>query len=661
MGRIVPESELPSELTAASSVEAAYPDALERCREALRRGLPVLVECDRELAPVFARVLGARLEADGRRPVAVETVAALREAVRQPGGGRVLFLPHLDLLTTPKGTLAPEAREVVPLLYENADTPWIGFTDPGSRLPRAAADLFARREVLLGVARDRLARLVTRDEARHLGGLDPLDLGRRVSGVNAVRLRRLLAAIAGDARPLAALREATLGGLTVPDVDLDADIGGYAGVKERLRRDLLDVAARRAAAADLDEARRIEELLPRGLILWGPPGTGKSTFARAVARAMEAALATIPGPELRARWAEEGEETLRRTFVRAREAAPAVILVEGLDAFSPRRGAEPGAVEPSMQSALLAEIDALRREEHVLVIATSSVVEAVDPALLRPGRFELDLFVGLPDASDRRAILELLSRRFGLELAGAALDYAVERSGDPVLAGGAPMSGDHLQAMARALARGRLREGTVGPTASAQVEQVITEIVGRAGLAGEEAELHAVHEAGHALVALILGRRVDRLGLAGDLGGAIAGSAAAAIRRGSVSQAWLQDSVCILLAGREAEDELLGDLSGLGARDLARASALARTMCWELGMGPSLFPDGSGESIRAGVDFAVRDLLKIEQERSRQLLEEQREALVALTRALVTREVLDGAALAELVKFEEPAPPTPEG
>src|SRR5687768_16444550 len=114
----IPDSELPETLTVEASVEAAYPAELERCREALRRGLPVLVECDKELAPVFARVLRGRLEADGHEVTAVDGLVDLREALRRPGDRRIVFLPHLDLLTTGAGGLAPEAREVIPLLYE---------------------------------------------------------------------------------------------------------------------------------------------------------------------------------------------------------------------------------------------------------------------------------------------------------------------------------------------------------------------------------------------------------------------------------------------------------------------------------------------------------------------------------------------------------------
>jgi cell division protease FtsH len=465
--------------------------------------------------------------------------------------------------------------------------------------------------------------------------------------VNAARLRRLLGAVAAsDAPPEGVLREATLGGLPLAAVDLDADIGGYAAVKQRLRRGLLDVLRARDAAASAEEVERIERLIPHGVVLWGPPGTGKSLFARAVATSLGAALVTVPGVELRALPAVEAAERLRSAFLRARQAAPAVVLVEGLDAIAPRR-ADAGA--PSVLETLLAEMDALRPEAMVFVIATTAVMDSVDPALLRSGRFELDAFVGPPDAADRRAILEVHARRLGIELAPAALDFAVERTGDPLLAGGTPMTGDHLEAVARGLARDRLGDGGTGPVESAAVERVLTELLGRADLSPGEAETFAVHESGHALAAMILGQRVDRLVLGGDLGGAIATAAQAAVRRGTIGQGALTDAICVLLAGREAEDELGGEVSAVGARDLALAAQLARTAVGELGMGPALLPPGGG-----GVDAAARDFLHLQQERARQLLEEQRDALVALSQALLRREVLDREVLAALVKFEEP-------
>ena len=262
MSARIPEQELPVELSAFAAVEAAYPAELGRVCEALQRGLAVLVEADKELTPFFYKCLRDRLKREGKQflyldgrtaqepppgmpaPGLMTTlIAQLRDAVRGAVRERIVVLPHLDLLTTSGGGLTTEAREVIPLLYENPEMVWVGFKDPSFPVPRVIENLFPHRESILGVGRERLRYLVTQRESRKFGrGLQPYALYSHVSGVNAVRLRRLLGAITGedypsDPRPAyAQLRSATLSGsLRVPDVDLQRDIGGYVKVKERLQ------------------------------------------------------------------------------------------------------------------------------------------------------------------------------------------------------------------------------------------------------------------------------------------------------------------------------------------------------------------------------------------------------------------------------------------
>src|SRR5207248_8885150 len=180
-------------------------------------------------------------------------IAQLREAVRGAIERRVVVLPHLDLLTTSQGGLTAEAREVIPLLYENPELVWLGFKDPSFPLPKVIENLFPHRVSLLGIPRNRLRHLVTRKESRKFSrDFNPWALYKHVSGVNAVRLRKLLATLEGEdypSNPQSAyrqLRQATLGGsLEVPSVSLDRDIGGYARVKERLRSDILDMQVRK--------------------------------------------------------------------------------------------------------------------------------------------------------------------------------------------------------------------------------------------------------------------------------------------------------------------------------------------------------------------------------------------------------------------------------
>src|SRR5262249_7237966 len=233
-----------------------------------------------------------------------------------------------------------------PLLYENPELVWLGFKDPSFAVPAVIENLFPHRISLLGIARSRLRHLVTQAEARKFGRqFNPWALYKHVSGVNAVRLRKLLATLDGEAYPANArhaygqLRQATLGGtLEVPDLDLDADIGGYARVKKRLRAEILDVLAYKEAVTDAAEITALEELIPKGLIFWGPPGTGKTLFAKAMAAAIGAAITVVSGPELKSKWVGETEERLRQIFHRARQSPPAIIVFAELDSFASHRG-----------------------------------------------------------------------------------------------------------------------------------------------------------------------------------------------------------------------------------------------------------------------------------------------------------------------------------
>src|SRR3954452_6970265 len=206
------ERDLPQELTAEGAVEAAYTTELAEVASKLQRGLPALVECDKDLAAFLYLNVRNRLRAvnlrclylDGRPrqeeqagaiPIGMvgTMIAQLREAVRGPVERRIVVLPHLDLLTTSQGGLTAEAREVIPLLYENPELVWLGFKDPSFPLPRVIESLFPHRISLLGISRNRLRYLITQRESRKFGReFNPWGLYKYVSGINAVRLRKLL-------------------------------------------------------------------------------------------------------------------------------------------------------------------------------------------------------------------------------------------------------------------------------------------------------------------------------------------------------------------------------------------------------------------------------------------------------------------------------------
>lgn len=695
MSVTIPEERLPVEIDPYAAVEAAYPGELTRTHEALRRGLPVLIECDKELTPFFFKCLRDRLRRGNLRSIYLDgrpsanqagnqppmgligtMIGQLREAVRGAVDQRVVVLPHLDLLTTSSGGLTGEAREVISLLYENPNLLWLGFKDPSFILPRVIENLFPHHESIIGIGRDRLVHLVTQRESRKFGrGFNPYTLYKYVSGVNVVRLRRLLSSLTGEDYPsdpepaLAQLRSATLAGdLSLPNIDLHRDVGGYSKVKDRLQAEILDILARKEILDDPKQVQKIESLIPRGMIFFGPPGTGKTLFAKAMASSLGAAVTVVSGPELKSRWVGESEERIRQIFVRARESAPAVIIFDELDSFASARGTYTGSgVEHSMVNQLLTEMDGFRKDELVFVVGTTNFVESLDPALLRPGRFEFQLDIPFPGASDRRAIFDIYNGKLGLQMSERALDYVVRRTDDPVEGTGGRYTGDHILALCRATARRRLRENFTGPTEIPDIEDVLTRYLDRPELTSAEEVVVATHEAGHAVCALHCENSppIDRISIRGDIGGTLGFVRYAdPAHRYVVTQAQLRDSICVLFGGREAEEMLLEDLSIGSAGDLDRATSIARALVEQYGMGGNEVgafryrherrgeAEALSEASRSAIERNIKQILDTERTRARTILAENQAVVVALRDLLIERKALDREGLNDLLQRE---------
>jgi len=699
MSIIINESDLPQQLTPEQAVEAAYAEALADTASDLQRGLPVLLECEKDVAPFLFMNIRSRLRLhdirclylDGRpsgdeppgamaQGLVGTMIAQLRDAVRGAVERRVVVLPHLDLLTTSQGGLTAEAREVIPLLYENPELVWLGFKDPSFPLPQVIENLFPKRYSLLGIPRPRLQQLVTQQEARKFGReFNPWNLYKYVSGMNAVRLRKLLSTLEGEDYPsdprhaYQQIRQATAGGkLEVPQVDLEDEIGGYAKVKKRLKQEILDVLAFKDGKTNPEEIAKLEGLIPKGMIFWGPPGTGKTLFAKAMATAIGAAITIVSGPELKSRWVGESEENLRQIFHRARQSAPAIIVFDELDSFAAARGTYTGSgVEHSMVNQMLTEMDGFNSEELVFVVGTTNFVEILDPALLRPGRFEFHLHIPHPDADDRREIIKIYDRKMSLEMTDEAIEFTVKRTGDYVEGAtvGTRYSGDHINALCRALARNRPRTDKQGTTEPDDVNQVLTEWVERPEMTLSEQKVVAIHESGHAICSLFCPNSppIDRISIRADMAGALG-----FVRyqdpshKYVVTQNTLLDDICVLMGGREAERLLLDDLSIGASGDLYRATEIARALVEEFGLGgdevgigqcqtkgrPDMIQQYSHQQLEA-IDRRVREILEEQRERSANILAENRPLVEALRDLLLDKKVIDAKTLGELVKKDD--------
>jgi cell division protease FtsH len=695
MSVLVRENELPEELTPEGAVEAAYAAELAEVASKLLRGLPALIECDKDLAPYAFVNVRNRLKASGLRCVYLDgrpkqeektgavqqgliggMIAQLRDAVRGAVERGVVVLPHLDLLTTGQTGLTSEAREVIPLLYENPEIVWLGFKDPSFALPRVIENLFPYRVSLVGIRLERLRHLVTRRESRKFGrDFNPRALYKYVSGINAVRLRKLLSTLEGEdypAKPSSAyrqLRQATLGAtMEVPNISLADDIGGYSRVKERLNAEILDVLAQKDLLTSEDELRATEELIPKGMIFWGPPGTGKTLFAKAMASEIGAAITVVSGPELKSKWVGESEDNLRQIFHRARQSAPAIIVFDELDSFASARGTYTGSgVEHSMVNQLLTEMDGFHREEMVFVVGTTNFVEALDPALLRPGRFEFHLHIPYPDEDARREILRIYDRKMRLQMTEETLEHAVRRTDFvvPGAAAGTLFTGDHLNALCRAIARRRLRAERTDETTPDDVEQALTEWVDKQKLSSAQERVVATHEAGHAVLALAFDRPIVRIALTDDVVGALGyvRHSENSDERKVQTRAQMLEEICICLGGREAEMLLLGDLYDGATQDLHQATLIARYMVEVLGLGgeeigpvryraldnkPYRQPDLSPAQ-QEQLDRRVRAIIEEQRERAAKMLGERRAMIEALRDILVEKKVIEAKALRSIV------------
>lgn len=695
----VKEAELPVELNEFQSVESAYPNEIADVYDSIRRKLPVMVECDKEMTPYFFRAIRERLRHDeiqcayldgrpdpnqqqqqGMMPQGLigTMITQLREIVRNSTEEVVVVLPHLDLLTTSTGGLTAEAKEVIPLLYENPRLIWLGFKDPSFLLPKVIDNLFPTKVSIIGIPRDRLKFLVTQKEAKKFGKeFNPYALYKFVSGVNSVRLRRVLSSIEGedyptDAEPaFAQVRASTIASdMQIPNVDMFKDIGGYKKTKDRMKSEIIDLIAKKDGTDNEERVKQIEGLIPRGIIFWGPPGTGKTFFAKAMATALGAAVQIVSGPELKSRWVGESEERIRQIFNKARQSAPSIIVFDELDAFASARGTYTGSgVEHSMVNQLLTEMDGFRKDELVFVVGTTNFVEILDPALLRPGRFEFHLEIPYPNLKDRKAIFNIYDKKFELDMSERALSYAVKRTGDLVEGTQTRYSGDHIQALCRSLARMRLRNQIEGQVEIEDIERAINQYLDRPELNKEERMVVATHEAGHAVVALNCENSppIERISIQGDLGGALG-----YVRYDNPANKYVQtrnqmlDTICTLFGGRESEDLLLKDVSIGAGGDLHHATEIARAMVEELGLGGESLPlqrfaddhckHGApplSEATKASLDKATEMILNEQRERAQKILKREKKTVVALRDLLLEKKVLDKQSFSHLLKKKE--------
>ncbi len=424
----------------------------------------------------------------------------------------------------------------------------------------------------------------------------------------------------------------------------------------------------------LKEPQKFQKLggrIPKGVLLMGPPGTGKTLLARAVAGEANVPFFSISGSDFVEMFVGVGASRVRDLFEQGKKNAPCIIFIDEIDAVGRHRGAGLGGGHDEREQTLnqlLVEMDGFESNEGVILMAATNRPDVLDPALLRPGRFDRRVIVNRPDVRGREGILVVHTRKIPL-----ADDV------DPsVLARGtAGFSGADLANLVNeaALSAARLNQKAVKMADFEYAKDKVMMGSERRSMVISEAEkrVTAVHEAGHALLAVILPHadpihkvtiipRGMALGLTQQL---------PTDEKHNYSRDYLMDQIAILLGGRLAEEICLGNITTGAGNDIERASDLARKMVCEWGMSDVMGPLAFGkkeEQIFLGreiaqhqdysedtavmIDKEVRGMVQAAHDKAKAILVEHKDALLKMADELLTREVLDGDQVRRIVAGE---------
>ena len=431
----------------------------------------------------------------------------------------------------------------------------------------------------------------------------------------------------------------------------------------------------------LKEPQKFQKLggrIPKGVLLMGPPGTGKTLLARAVAGEANVPFFSISGSDFVEMFVGVGASRVRDLFEQGKKNAPCIVFIDEIDAVGRHRGAGLGGGHDEREQTLnqlLVEMDGFESNEGVILVAATNRPDVLDPALLRPGRFDRRIVVNRPDVKGREGILAVHTRKIPM-----ADDVEIS-----VLArGSAGFSGADLANLVNeaALNAARFNQKVVRMYDFEYAKDKVLMGAERRSMIITDAEkrVTAIHEAGHALVAVLLPDadpihkvtiipRGMALGLTQQL---------PTDEKHNYSRDYLNTQIAILLGGRIAEEVTMNSLTTGAGNDLERATELARRMVCEWGMsdamGPLTFGKKEeqiflGREIAQHQDYSEDTALKIDHEvkrfvteayrRSHELLSEQKETLVRMADALLAREVLDGEQVRRLaagLPLEDPQP-----
>ena len=432
----------------------------------------------------------------------------------------------------------------------------------------------------------------------------------------------------------------------------------------------------------LKDPKKFQKLggkIPKGILMVGPPGTGKTLLAKAIAGEADASFFSISGSDFVEMFVGVGASRVRDMFEQARKSTPCLVFIDEIDAVGRSRGHGLGGGNDEREqtlNALLVEMDGFDTQDGIIIIAATNRPDVLDPALLRPGRFDRQLTVNLPDIRGREEILKVHAKKVKLS---KAADLSVIARGTPGFSG-AELANLLNEA---ALLAARTNKKSIGMIELEEARDKVRWGRERRSLAmtDEDKKITAWHEAGHAIINVLLDKchplhKVTIIPRGQALGATMSLPKEDVLNRQSQE---MRDTIAMTMGGRIAEEIVTGDISTGAAGDIQQATNMARAMVTQWGMseklGMVLYGEGDeyvflGKELAQGktyseqtaqeIDVEVRRLVDEGYKRARQLIEKNQDKLELIANALLEYETLDGKQVEDIVltgKFNPPKPP----
>ncbi|MGH9224558.1 MAG: ATP-dependent zinc metalloprotease FtsH [Acidimicrobiales bacterium] len=438
------------------------------------------------------------------------------------------------------------------------------------------------------------------------------------------------------------------------------DVAGYSGVKQEIK-EVVEFLKQPG------KFREIGARIPKGVLLVGPPGTGKTLIARAVAGEAGVPFMSITGSDFMEMFVGVGAARVRDLFQTARKQAPCIIFVDEIDSIGRKRGAGLGGGHDEREQTLnqmLSEMDGFETTEGIVMMAATNRPDILDPALLRPGRFDRQIVVPLPDLDERLAILKVHCKDKKI---AKDVDLTVAARGTPGMSG-ADLANLVNEAALFAVRRGA-QEVHMEDFEDARDRVLMGQRRESMVLSDKEKEIIAYHEGGHAVLAYALefADPVHKVTILPS-GMALGVTQQLPIEERHIYQRnYIEDSLVVRLGGRIAEELVYGVISTGANNDLVGCTELARKMVREWGMSDRVGPmawgsqgmvflgedlmhsrDYSDETARV-IDEEVERILREQEDRAREVLSEHRGGLDLVARNLLEKETIDGAEVGALV------------